>query len=112
MIELSKKLAGEGRRLSVFSPRWNGSRPGLVVSGNEHHPTPGPIRVNVSLDGYRDQDALRACRARPEGNTIEVLVYNPLSSEQRRELESACQQNMKDAAVWGPNHEAWAEWPM
>lgn len=64
------------RVVEVYSNRWEGKRPGIVVNT----PLPlGPntkpdVYVNVFLDGTRDSSVLHAWRGRPEGNTVRVLV--------------------------------------
>jgi chaperonin cofactor prefoldin len=64
------------RVVEVYSNRWEGKRPGIVVN------TPLPldpgtkpdVYVNVFLDGTRDSSVLHAWRGRPEGNTVRVLA--------------------------------------
>lgn len=77
----------------MFSNHWQGPRPGVVM-----RPLDGnTAAVNVMLNGAEDSDILADFRARPEGNTIAVTIYDPLTNEQRDIVA-------KDTP-W-----AWAEW--
>lgn len=78
---------GVCRMLHVYSDRWVGPRPGVVVG----EPTvrnlqPGGaqcVHVNVSVtpDGSRDRQWIREAEARPHGQTlVAVPVYDPPAS--------------------------------
>jgi hypothetical protein len=82
-----------GRIVHVFSKHWQGPRPGVVMRPLDDN----TAAVNVMLNGAEDAGILAEFRARPEGNTIAVTIYDPLTNEQR--------DIVANDTPW-----AWAEW--
>lgn len=67
-----------GRILHLYSNRWIGPRPAIVV--NCWPPTQESdeyrVNVNVQLDGSTDGNFLNDCRSSPSGNTINALTVH------------------------------------
>lgn len=76
----STKRATVGRVVHVYSDRWEGPRPGIVVFGGGGE----SYTVNAMLDGFRDQQALLEFRQVPTGNSLTgVVLYDPLTPVER-----------------------------
>jgi hypothetical protein len=86
-LPCSQVKATCARIVHVYSNRWRGPRPGVVVCGWGVSADTQLINVNVFLDGANDTKVLAEFRARPDGNTLtSVPLYDALDDEQRGQL--------------------------
>lgn len=93
----SKTMASCGRVVHVYSNRWRGPRPGLVICGWGVSGTHQLINVNVMLDGANDTKVLAEFRARPDGNTLTSIgLYDPLTDLERGQLIAGPGASSKD----------------
>lgn len=102
----SAKRATVGRQVHVYSDRWPGPRPGIVVfAGEGERPC---YTVNVSLDGTRleDRQVLSECRQAATGNSFAGLaLYDPLTADRRNAALALT------APFGNPQTRMIAEWP-
>lgn len=85
----SATLATCGRVVHVYSNRWDGPRPGIVICGWGIGSGRQLINVNVMLDGANEPEALDDFRKRGQGNTLtSVGLYDPLTPQERSSLIS------------------------
>jgi len=96
-----------GRIVHVYSSRWSGPRPGIIVgverlAAGESEPR---ANVNVFLDGTRDAEILQLFRLRSTGNTIaSMLINSPANSDDRIQALRENQPSNNGGVFW-------AEWP-
>lgn len=79
-------ICSVGRIVHVYSPEWEGHRPGMIVgdpvgAGDLDGQYFESCNVNVFLDGFRDGVALEEARSRRHGNTLcHVPVFESMPS--------------------------------
>lgn len=96
-----------GRIVHVYSSRWDGPRPGIIVAVKPASDPDGEIltNVNVFLDGTQDAGVLAVFRLRATGNTIANMgIHEPLTTPARIGI-LANTPAMPGQGVF------WAEWP-